>query len=189
MNGGSGMRGAVDGMISPFPIAEQMPSVYAEDEMALRFTAGLDDLLAPLLSVLDCLPAYFSPAIAPADFVAWLGGWVGAEVTGDETPEVLRRIVGGAAAAHRLRGTARGVSEVIRLAFGLEPEVIESGGAAWSPRPRGPFPGETEPRLLVRLRVPDPAAVDQDRIEQLVAAVRPAHIPCVVEIISMEGSR
>lgn len=183
------MRGAVDGMTSPFPIAGQMPSVYAEDEMASRFTAGLDDLLAPLLTVLDCLPAYFDPALAPADFVAWLGGWVGAEVTGDEPQEVLRRVVGGAAAAHRLRGTARGVSEVIRLAFGLVPEIIESGGATWSPRPRGPFPGETRPRLLVRLRVPDPASVDRMRVERLVAAVRPAHIPCVVEVISMEGSQ
>lgn len=182
------MRGAVDGMTSPFPIGEQLPSVYAEDDMALRFTAGLDDLFAPLLAVLDCLSAYFDPALAPEDFVAWLGGWVGAEVTGDETLEVLRRVVGGAAAAHRLRGTARGVSELIRLAFGYVPEVIESGGATWSPRPRGSFPGDTQPHLLVRLRVPDPASVNRGRVEQLVAAVRPAHIPCVVEVTSMEGS-
>ncbi|MBO0821690.1 MAG: phage tail protein [Nocardiopsaceae bacterium] len=182
------MRGAVDGMISPFPLAGQLPGVYAEDEMALRFTEGLDDLFAPLVCVLDCLAAYFDPALAPADFVAWLGGWVGAEAAGDEPEETLRRIVAGAAAAHRLRGTARGVSEVIRLAFGLTAEVIESGGAVWSPRPRGPFPGEPEPRLVVRLRVPDPASVDRIRIERLVAAVRPAHVPCVVEILSMGGS-
>lgn len=185
----SGSRGAVDGMTSPFPIGEQLPSVYGEDEMALRFTAGLDDLFAPLLAVLDNLSAYFDPALAPVDFVAWLGGWVGAEVDGDEPEEVLRRIVGGAATAHRLRGTARGVSEVIRLAFGLVPEVIESGGATWSPRPRGDFPGEPEPGLLVRLRVRDPASVDRDRLERLVAAVRPAHVPCVVEVIPMEGSQ
>jgi phage tail-like protein len=183
-----GRRGAVDGMISPFPVADQLPSVYAEDEMAFRFTAGLDDLLAPLLTVLDCLPAYFNPAIAPPDFVTWLGGWVGAELSGDESTDVLRRVVGGAAAVHRLRGTARGVSEAIRLAFGIEPEVVESGGATWSPRPLGPFPGDTRPGLLVRLRVPDPAAVDRVRIENLIAAVRPAHIPCAVEVISVEGN-
>jgi phage tail-like protein len=183
------MRGAVDGLATPFPIGEQLPSVYGEDEMALRFTTALDDLFAPLLSVLDCLPAYFDPSLAPADFVAWLGGWVGAEVTGDEPEEVLRSMVGGAAAAHRLRGTARGVSEVIRLAFGIVPEIVESGGAAWSPRPRGEFPGDPVPGLTVRLRVPDPAAVDRDRVEQLVAAVRPAHIPCVVEVISMKRSQ
>ena len=176
------MRGAVDGLGSPFPIGEQMPSVYAEDEMAQRFTMALDDLLAPMFSVLDCLPTYFDPAVAPADFVAWLGTWLGAEVTGDEPEESLRTMVAGAARVHRLRGTAAGVREAVRLAFGVAPEVLESGGATWSARPRGPFPGEPSPHLTVRLRVPDPAAVDRGRLERVVTSVRPAHIPCTIEV-------
>jgi len=182
------MRGASDGLVSPFPLGQELPSVYSEDPMALRFTTALDDLVAPLLSILDCLPAYFDPELAPPDFVAWLGGWVGVEVTGDEPEDILRRMVGGAAAAHRLRGTARGVSELVRLAFGVVPEIEESGGANWSARPRGAFPGDPEPRLTVRLRVPDPAAVDLDRLERLVASVRPAHVPCHVEVVQTERS-
>jgi phage tail-like protein len=183
------MRGASDGLASPFPLGLELPSVYSEDAMALRFAAGLDDLVAPALSILDCLPAYFDPALAPADFVAWLGGWVGVELTGDEPEDTLRRMVAGAAAAHRLRGTASGVSEVVRLAFGVVPEIEESGGATWSARPRGAFPGEPVPRLTVRLRVPDPAAVDLDRLERLVASARPAHIPCLVEVVPTERSQ
>lgn len=182
------MRGACDGLASPFPLGRELPSVYAEDRMALSIMAALDELIAPLLTILDCLPAYFDPAIAPADFVAWLGGWVGAEVTGDEPEDTLRRMVAGAAAAHRLRGTARGVSEAVRLAFGVIPEIEESGGASWSVRPLGTFPGETAPRLVVRLRVPDPAAIDAGRLERLVASVRPAHVPCHVEVLSTEWS-
>jgi phage tail-like protein len=189
MNGDRGMRGASDGLVSPFPLGRELPSVYGEDAMALRFTAALDDLLAPVLSILDCLPAYFDPALAPADFVAWLGGWVGVEVAGDEPEDTLRRMVAGAAAAHRLRGTPRGVSEVVRLAFGVVPEIEESGGASWSARPRGPFPGRPAPGLAVRLRVPDPTAVDLDRLERLVASARPAHIPCHVEVVPTEWSR
>lgn len=187
--GVSGMRGAVDGLASPFPIGEMLPSVYGEDEMAYRFTAALDDLFAPLLSTLDCLAAYFDPSLAPPDFVAWLGGWVGAEVTGEESDGVLRRMVAGAAPAHRLRGTVRGVIEAIKLAFGVLPEIVESGGAAWSARPRGPFPGNSVPSLIVRVRVPNPDSFDRDRLERLVAAIRPAHVPCVVEIIPMEGNQ
>lgn len=183
------MRGACDGLASPFPLGRELPSVYGEDGMALRFSTALDDLLAPLLCVLDCLAAYFDPALAPADFVAWLGGWVGVEVTGDEPEDTLRRMVAGAAAAHRLRGTARGVSEVVRLAFGVVPQITESGGASWSARPRADFPGEPRPRLLVRLRVPDPAAVDLGRLERLVASVRPAHVPCSVEVLPEERSQ
>ena len=183
------MRGAIDGLASPFPIGEQMPSVYAEDEMAQRFTMALDDLVAPMLSVLDCLPAYFTPSVAPADFVAWLGTWLGAEVTGDEPEERLREMVAGAAGLHRLRGTAAGVREAVRLAFGVEPEVVESGGAVWSARPRGPFPGDPTPHMTVRLRVPVPAAIDQGRLERVVTSVRPAHIPCTIEVLRTGRSR
>jgi phage tail-like protein len=182
------MRGASDGLASPFPLGLELPSVYHEDPMALRFTSALDDLFAPMLSILDCLPAYLDPGLAPPDFVAWLGGWVGVEVTGDERQDTLRRMVAGAASAHRLRGTARGVSEVVRLAFGVVPEIEESGGASWSARPRGTFPGEPVPRLLVRLRVPDPSDIDLDRLERLVASVRPAHVPCRVEVVQTERS-
>ena len=183
------MRGAVDGLATPFPLGEQLPSVYAEDDMAQRFTMALDDLLAPILSVLDCLPAYFTPGLAPADFVAWLGTWLGAEVTGDEPERTLREMVAGAAGLHRLRGTAAGVREAVRLAFGVEPEVVESGGAAWSARPLGPFPGDPTPHMTVRLRVPVPESIDLARFERIVASVRPAHIPCTVEVLRADRSR
>jgi phage tail-like protein len=183
------MRGAVDALGTPFPLGEQMPSVYAEDEMAQRFTQALDDLMAPFVSVLDCLPFYFDPAIAPADFVAWLGTWLGAEVTGDEPEPTLRDMVAGAARAHRLRGTAAGVREVVRLAFGVEPEVVESGGSAWSARPLGAFPGDPNPHMTVRLRVRDPRAIDRGRLERVVASVRPANVPCSIELLRLVRSR
>jgi phage tail-like protein len=183
------MRGAVDGLATPFPLGGQLPSVYAEDDMAQRFTQGLDDLLAPFLAVLDCLPSYFDPRLAPDDFVAWLGTWLGAEVTGDEPEQTLRTMVAGSARVHRLRGTAAGVREAVRLAFGVEPEVVESGGASWSARPLGGFPGDPSPHMTVRLRVPDPDAIDRGRLERVVASVRPAHIPCTIEALRVEGSR
>jgi len=182
------MRNAVDGMLSPFPLLEQLPSVYAEDELAQRFTAALDELLAPLLSVLDCLEAYFHPGLAPPDFVAWLGGWVGAEVTGQEPEPALRAVVAGAAALHRSRGTVRGMAEAVRLTFGVAPEIEESGGAAWSARPLGPFPGEPVPRLVVRLRVPDPDLIDRTRLEELVGSLRPAHVPCSIDLVRADGA-
>jgi phage tail-like protein len=181
------MRNAVDGLLSPFPLGEQLPSVYAEDEMAQRFTAALDDLFAPLLAVLDCMEAYFHPGLAPADFVAWLGGWVGAEVTGQEPEQVLREVVAGTAALHRRRGTAHAIAEAIRLTFGVVPELEESGGSTWSAHPLGPFPGHPNPSLTVRLRVPDPDRINQARLEELVGSLRPAHIPFSIKILQEDG--
>ncbi|GAA4224060.1 phage tail protein [Actinomadura meridiana] len=182
------MRGAVDGLHSPHPLGPRLPSVFAEDDLIQRYVSGLDDLFAPLMTVLDCLEAYFSPDLAPIDFVGWLADWVGAELHGEETERQARGAVAAATALHRLRGTRRGLATAVRLGFGVTPEIAESGGAAWSERPRGQFPGEREPRLEVVVRVPDPSKVDERRLDALVGAVRPAHVPYAVHVVK-EGTQ
>nr|WP_269327490.1 phage tail protein [Kineosporia mesophila] len=169
-----------------------MPAVYADDEFGQRFSTGLDSVFAPLLTVLDCLPFYFDPLLAPMDFVDWLGRWVGAELDGDEDASVRRAAVAAAGLLHRSRGTPRGLAIAIRLMFGVDPEITESGGAIWSSGPLGPFPGDQGPWLRVTLRVADPSSVDRQRLDEVVAGARPAHIPYTVEVLGLRpgpGSR
>ncbi|OIV36365.1 hypothetical protein BIV57_16705 [Mangrovactinospora gilvigrisea] len=180
---GASTRGRVDGLPSPHPLGPRLPAVFAEDSMAQRWVAGLDDLLAPLLVDLDNFDAYLRTALAPEDFLRWLGSWVGAETGPDAAGTRLRAAVAAAGRLHRLRGTAEGLAEAVRLAFGVRPEIEESGGATWSARPLGEFPGSSAPGVLVRLRVPDPSAVDVRLLEELVAAARPAHVPYRVEVV------
>lgn len=168
---------------SPYPLRDQLPGVYAEDGFAGVFADGLDTMQAPVLNALDCLDAYFRPGLAPVDFLDWIGSWVGAELDGLASESVRREAVGTAMALHRRRGTAYGLTAAIRLAFGITPEITESGGATWSARPRGPFPGDPSPGLRVVVRAPDPSAVDVRRLESLVAAARPAHLPFTVEVL------
>lgn len=175
------MRGSVDGLGSSAPIGMMLPAVFADDDLAQHFVAGLDEVMAPILNVLDCLDTYFDPALTPVDFAQWLGIWVGAETEGIESEARLRAAVA-AAALHRVRGTRQGLSEAVRLAFGTAPEITESGGAAWSARPRGPIPGSPRPHLHVALRLPDPTPADTHRLDTLVAAARPAHMPYSVTV-------
>ena len=91
------MRGTVPGLASPHPLGETLPALYAEDSFAQRLCQGLDEVLAPLLSTLDCLPAYLDPATAPADLVEWLAGWVGVAIA-PGMPEKRRRQLVAAAA-------------------------------------------------------------------------------------------
>ncbi|MFJ4838060.1 phage tail protein [Streptomyces sp. NPDC088746] len=180
------MRGSVDGLGSSTPISTMLPAVFAEDDLAQRFVGGLDDVLAPILNVLDCVDAYFDPALTPVDFAQWLSTWVGAETDGTEPEPRLRAAVAAAARLHRVRGTRRGLSEAVQLAFGIEPEISESGGATWNARPIGPIPGKPRPHLHVTIALPDPTPADTHRLDALVAAARPAHMPYTVTVTAAE---
>lgn len=70
--------------------------------------------------------------------------------------------------------------------FGVTPEITESGAASWDARPLGPVPGEARPRLHVALRLPDPTPADEHRLDSLVAAARPAHMPYTVQVTAAE---
>jgi phage tail-like protein len=181
-----GARGSIDGLGSSAPLSLMLPAVFADDDLAQRFVAGLDEVLAPIHNVLDCLDTYFAPSLAPVDFTRWLGEWVGAETDGVEDTAALRLAVSAASHLHRIRGTRRGLTEVIRLAFGVEPEISESGAASWDARPLGPVPGDRRPHLHVTVRLPAPSAADQHRLERLVAAARPAHMPYSVQVTAVE---
>ncbi|WP_409240409.1 phage tail protein [Streptomyces sp. PA5.6] len=167
---------------SPHPIGDQLPAVFADDDFILRFVSGLDVVLAPVFAVLDSLEAYFTPSLTPADFLDWLTDWVGTELDGTEPLATRRHAVASAVDLHRVRGTRRGLSAAVELAFGVRPEIAESGGASWSARPLGAFPGAPHPALHVTLRVHDPASVDTHRLRAVVAAARPAHLPFTAEV-------
>jgi phage tail-like protein len=67
---------AIDGLASPYRFGELLPSIYQQDDFAQRWMAGFDEVLAPLVAVIDNIEAYFDPALAPLDFVAFVASWV-----------------------------------------------------------------------------------------------------------------
>lgn len=185
-------RAAVPGLPSRHPIGEQLPALYAEDDLAQRFTAGLDTVLAPVFTTLDNLPAYFDPRIAPADFVAWLASWVG----GADDPRwpVARRreAVLRAMDLHRLRGTRRGLVEALRLVLGVHAEVVEDGGATWSTTAGSTPPPAPSGEVLVRVWPASDDPVDPHRVRDLVRQMCPVHVTCRVDVLSApadEGGR
>jgi phage tail-like protein len=177
------MRGMPAGLSSPFPIGEHLPGLYRDDAFTQRFTAAFDEVLAGAVQVLDCFPAYLDPALAPDDFLEWIGSWVGA--TPDETWPVERRraFVASATELFRMRGTAAGLAAHVAIFTGGEVEIADPGAVGWSREPGAAVPAGTSPDLFIRVRVKDPKAVSAARLESLIAASRPAHVPFRVEIV------
>jgi phage tail-like protein len=178
------MRGAVDGLPTPYPIGTLLPGILQEDEFAMRFTAGLDDTLAPIIATLDCIDAYVDPELAPDDFIDWLAQWVGVELDENWPLDRRRRAVIHAVALHRTRGTAYGLRAHLELATGGRAHVVDSGGTAWSRTPGGRLPGERAPRLAVRVTVRDPATVKVAEVDEIVTAAKPAYVVHQVEVVA-----
>jgi phage tail-like protein len=176
------MRGLVEELHSPHPIGTQLPALYAEDDFIQRFVSAFDVALAPVFATLDCLPSYLDPQLAPEDFLDWLATWVGLETDESWTIERRRDLVRKAVDLHSIRGTRRGIIEHVRLVTGGEVDITESGAAAWSRRPQTKLPGSDRPALHVVVRVPDPSTVNQTRLDALVSAIKPAHLPHTVEV-------
>jgi phage tail-like protein len=178
-------RAAVPGLPSPHPIGAQLPALYADDDFAQRFTAGLDTVLAPVFATLDNLPAYLDPRVTPADFLTWLASWVGALDDPHWPVEQRREAVVRAMELHRGRGTKRGLLDALRLLLGVDAEIVGDGKAVWSRTAGADLPPPAAAEVLVRVR-PGRAAVDAGRVQELVRALVPVHVVCRIEITSEE---
>lgn len=148
-----------------------------------RFAGGFDAVVAPILLTLDNLEAYFDPSTAPGDFVRWLAEWVGIALDEDWPLERQRALVEEAVDLFDWRGTVRGLSAHVSLYAGTQPEIEESGGSSWSESPNSPLPGHSEPSLVVRVRVTEPSTLDVNRLDRIVSASKPAHVPHRVEVL------
>jgi phage tail-like protein len=187
------MRGTAAELTSPVRLGDSLPGLFQDAEpdsrtgglrpnLVQRFTSAFDELLAPVFSCLDNLDAYFDPRLTPPDFLEWLAAWLGVELDETWTIDRRRELVLRAVELYRWRGTARGLAQAVTVFTGAEPEVVDSGGVAWSTMPDNPLPGDSEPRVVVRLGAQHAASVDRARLEALVAAAKPAHVVAEIQV-------
>ncbi|MBO3746874.1 hypothetical protein J5X84_12415 [Streptosporangiaceae bacterium NEAU-GS5] len=170
------MRGAIDGLGTAFPIGEELPALYAEDDFAQRFTQALDEVLAPVFTTLDCLDSYLSPALTPEDLLDWLARWVALPLDEQWTLAQRRAMIARAVLDSRTRGTLSSLRDQLRLLTGKPLEVADTGGCVWSDEPGGELPGSVANQVLVRAPGEDP-----ERIRALAEPMLPAHVRIVVD--------
>jgi phage tail-like protein len=171
------------GTATPDPLASLLPGLFLEDEFALGICAGLDGVLAPVPVTLDCLDAYFDPHLTPLDFLEWLAGWVGVSLDHNWSEAQRRALVNQAGDLYRWQGTLRGITEHIRLYTGVDPEVSDSGGVAWSTEAGAALPGTGSSELHVKVTVGPQSDLDERRLDAIVAAAKPAHVRHRVTVV------
>ncbi|MBK3583258.1 phage tail protein I [Streptomyces sp. MBT57] len=177
------MRAWIEGLGSPYSLADMLPSVYQDDPFTVRLTAGWDEVIAPVISTLDCLDAYVDPGLAPADFLNWLADRMGTQLDENWPAERKRAAIAHAVRGHRTRGTVDGLRARVALATGGEVELFDSGGVFTSPTPDTPFPEGLPSVAVIRIRVEREQDGDPVDLEALVRECLPAHVPYRMEVV------
>jgi phage tail-like protein len=170
------MRGTIDGMASPLPLAASLPAILREDPFAQQLCAGLDEVLAPVLTTIDAFSAYLDLATAPADMLPWLGRWLAMDVDLDEDLDLQRKLLASAGQLHAIRGTRRGIELALEAALGVDVTVAETGASTWSAQPGAALPGEPHPTIVVTVDSTEDNPIDAERLDALVSQIKPAHV-------------
>lgn len=176
------MRGIIDGLATPVPLSDTLPSMLREDPFARELCASLDEVLAPILLTLDSFAAYLDVGTTPEDMLPWLAQWVGLTVEKAQDGDAQREALRTACDVYALRGTRSGIERAISSALGVEVHVSESGAATWSDRADAELPGEALPAIVVTVRPLSGQAVDVEHLDAVVRAVRPGHVRYEVKV-------
>jgi phage tail-like protein len=152
----------------------RMPGIYQDDDFGMRFLTGLEELLDPIVALLDALPEHLSPDLAPADVLELITGWLGIQLNESQPTSERREIVRNASELGRRRGTRRGIELALALGFPALPfRVEDGGGVVWSRD--GELPEAPAPAFVVYCDQPIPEE-RQAAVARLIEQVKPAHV-------------
>jgi phage tail-like protein len=108
---------AGDGFLGRFLLAFEHVLHGLGDADVAGFPRGLAEQLADAARHLD-------PERTPREFLDWLAGWVALSLAEDWTEDEQRRFLARAVPLYRLRGTARGLIELLRAYTGDLPVTV-----------------------------------------------------------------
>ena len=161
-------------------LRDGVPVVYRENDFAMGFLHGLEEVVDPIVAFLDALPAYFDVRLAPPEFVTLVGEWLGVDPEGrwdgllghDEFRR--RALVGSATVIARRRGTGAALQLVLDLLFpDLGLRVLDSGRTTFSAEQRDPPRADASFEVVSAV---EPARTRRAAIDQVVEQLRPVHV-------------
>jgi len=179
----TGDRRSVDGLRTPFPLVNAVPAMLAEDPFVQRMLPAFDEVLAPIISTLDCFPSYLDPEIAPMDMVTYMASWLFPMYEDQLSEEGLRHALATVVERSGWRGTARGVLEALETFNLASIDVQDSGSTVVSTKPTDPdtWPEVAPPTVKVVCVAGAHATLDDEQINNILRVLVPAHVILTVE--------
>lgn len=114
-------------------LRKNLPGIYHEGDFGQRFLGALETTLDPIVGILDALPGYFAPSLAPRDLLELLAAWLGLTIEESWPDDRLREAIAAEGELGRRRGTKKGLELALSIAFPeLALRVEDGGGVSWS---------------------------------------------------------
>lgn len=198
-----------DKLKGPSGLLEYLPSIYHEDEFVGQFLSAFEKILlgrddgidigSPgLEETIDNIHALFTPRAqppdlpdeTPADFLTWLSGWVALTLRADLDELRQRDFIARAVSLYRLRGTKRGLEELISIYTRLGVTIWEPSDAlqvgAHSTVGVDTVLGGGTPhffRILIRLATTEPETIKNQVqvVTDIVNMEKPAHTHFILD--------
>ncbi len=155
-----------------------------------RYLLGFEDALKPIRRALDRMDALLGPYSTPSEFLMWLGAWVCLPPEEGWSEMKRRRLIHEAVELFRWRGTRRGLSRYLEIYAGTVPEIDDQPvrGMRLGPQTRLGYPGtslgDIPPHtFVVTVAVPDPSALDEAILHDIVAYEKPAHTAYTLRVV------
>lgn len=99
-----------------------LPAIYQEDEssrkMLENFLSLFESFFVDIEENIDGITRYFDPGGVPADYISWLGSWLGVDADETWTEGKKRKLITRAPELYRMRGTRQGMLEILGLYLG-----------------------------------------------------------------------
>ena len=167
-----------------------LPAIYRQDPLLCHLLLIFESVLAPLERMVDTLPLYTEPEIAPRDFLPWLAHWVALSLDSAWPPDRQRALVVAAVEIYRWRGTRRGLKLHIKAYTGVEPLIQEyQDGFVLGGETRLGLTTRlaTEPcnpvLFVVTVPVAEPQGIDPAVVRAIVDEDKPAHATYRLHIV------
>ena len=109
-------------------LRDSLPSMYTDGDFGMRFVGALEEVLDPIVAMLDALPEHFDPDYAPRHILNLLSAWLGVDLDESRAIAVQRDTIRRAAELGRRRGTKGGLELALSLAFPDVPLRVEDDG-------------------------------------------------------------
>ncbi len=108
---------------------QYLPAVYQSDpdskNFLERFLSIFETTASSIEAPIDLIARYFNPDGVPEPFLTWLAGWVDMIFEPSWSQSTRRSLLRHAPELYRQRGTPAGLKALIRLALGIEIEILE----------------------------------------------------------------